>query len=370
MKILIATNAFKNSLSAISACDAIKNGLQKKYPNHIYDICPVCDGGDGTCEVISLAIGAEMKKVNTVGPLYEKVKSEYGIHKEKKIAIIEIAKVAGLSMIPSQSRNPLITTTFGAGALVKDALDNGCKKIIFCIGGTCTNDAGMGLLISLGVKFYDKNHNELEGIGKSLEDVYEIDYSNLDTRLKETEIIVANDVTNCLYGNNGAAYVYAKQKGASKEMIERLDKGLQNFSKVLDKTFNVDSQSISGGGSGGGLGISLRLFLNAKLESGFDIVKEYVNLEEKIKNADIVITGEGKLDSQTKNGKGPIGVAKLAKKYNKKVVAVCGKAEKDIYFKEVDEIFILCEFAREISLTELINEGYVHLSKMAETIVL
>ena len=370
MKILIAANAFKNSLSAVAACEAIKKGLEKRYPNHQYDLCPVCDGGDGTCEVISLSIGAETRKVNTTGPFNEPIVSEYGYQKDNNIAVIEIAKVAGLSLIDNDKRNPEYTTTYGAGALIKDALDNGCKTIIFCVGGTGTNDAGMGMLSALGVKFYDRNHNVLPGIGKSLIEVDSIDLTELDCRLKETKIIVANDVTNCLYGENGAAYVYAKQKGADKEMIKRLDEGLKNFASVLDKTFNVDSQSILGGGSGGGIGVALNLFLNASLESGFDIVKQFVNLEDKIKNADIVITGEGKLDSQTKNGKAPIGVARLAKKYDKKVVAICGKAEKDISFKEVDEIFILCEFAKEISLKELINEGYTHLARMAETISL
>ena len=190
----------------------------------------------------------------------------------------------------------------------------------------------------------------------------------MDPRLENTKIIVANDVKNPLFGPNGAAYVYAKQKGATKEMIKILDDGLKNYAKIIEKTFNIVTQKIIGGGSGGGLGLSLKVFLNARLESGFNVVKRYIDLENKIKQADLIITGEGSLDNQTKQGKGPLGVAKLAKKYNKHVYAICGRIEKDVNFEEIDKMYSIVEFAKDFDLSDLIENGYAHLKSVAENI--
>lgn len=368
MRILIATNSFKNSMTANNACFAIKEGLYKNYPLYEYDLCPISDGGDCTCEVLSQALNAKMIKVNTTGPLFESIIGHYGYHEKKKLAIIETATVAGISILKKDKLNPLKTTTYGVGALLKDAIDRGCKTIIIGVGGTCTNDGGMGLLASLGVKFYDEEKNELPGIGEALEKVVSIDITNLDNRLKDIKIIVANDVKNPLFGPNGAAYVYARQKGANKQMIKILDDGLKNYAKVVEKTFNVETQKIIGGGSGGGLGLSLKIFLNAKLENGFNVVKRYIGLENKIKKADLIITGEGTLDQQTKQGKGPLGVAKLAKKYNKYVYAICGRIEKDVSFKEIDKMYSIVEFAKDLDITDLIKNGYSHLKSVAESI--
>ena len=228
----------------------------------------------------------------------------------------------------------------------------------------------MGLLSALGVKFYDSQENELLGIGESLINVNRIDISNLDKNLENIKFIVANDVKNPLYGPNGAAYVYAKQKGANKQMIKELDEGLKNFAGVVEKQFNVDALKMIGGGSGGGLGFSLKVFLNAKLENGFNVVKRYIRLEKKIKEADLIITGEGSLDGQTKEGKGPLGVAKLAKKYDKPVLAICGKIEKDISFKEIDKMYSIVEFAKDLDVSHLIKNGYTHLKSISENISL
>lgn len=368
MRILIATNSFKHSMTANNACFAIKEGLIKNYPSYEYDLCPISDGGDCTCEVLSKALNAEIIQLKTKGPLFEDIIGHYGFHKRKKIAIIETATVAGATMLEKEQLNPLKTTTYGIGALIKDAIARGSKTIIIGVGGTCTNDGGMGLLTSLGVRFLDQENQELIGIGESLEKVRFIDISNLDSKLKEVKFIVANDVRNPLFGPNGAAYVYAKQKGATKQMIKRLDDGLKNFAKVIDETFHVDTQKIVGGGSGGGLGLSLKVFLNAKLENGFNVVKRYIDLENKIKNADLIITGEGSLDCQTKQGKGPLGVAKLAKKYNKNVYAICGSIEKNVNFKEIDKMYSIVEFAKNIDLNDLIEHGYDHLKSVAENI--
>lgn len=370
MKILIATNSFKNSITANNACYAIKEGLCKNYPTFEYDLCPISDGGDCTCEVLSHALKAKIIDVNAKGPFFNDIVGHYGYHEKKKMAIIETATVAGIALLKKKELNPLKTTTFGVGALIKDALDKGCKTIIIGVGGTCTNDGGMGLLSSLGVKFFDKDNQELLGIGESLIKVDRIDTSKLDSRLQDVKIIVANDVKNPLYGPNGAAYVYAKQKGANKKMIEMLDDGLKNYAMVIDKTFDIHTQKVIGGGSGGGLGLALKVFLNARLENGFNVVKRYIGLENKIRKADLIITGEGSLDSQTKQGKGPLGVAKLAKKYNKQVFAICGKIEKDIKIKEIDKAYSIVEFAKDLDIKDLIKDGYLHLKNAAENIVI
>lgn len=370
MKILIATNSFKNSMSAAKACYAIKEGLIKNYPNFEYDLCPIGDGGDCTCEILTQALSAKLIEVKTKGPLFEDIIGYYGYHEKKKLAIIETATVAGITLLKKNQLNPLKTTTYGVGQLIKDAISRGCKTIIVGVGGTCTNDGGMGFLTSLGVKFYDKDKNELLGVGESLSKVHSIDLTNLDEKISNVKIIVANDVKNPICGPNGAAYVYAKQKGATKQMIKDLDMGLKNFASVLDKTFNINSQKIIGGGSGGGIGLSLKVFLNAKLENGFNVVKRYIGLEKKIKEADLIITGEGSLDGQTKQGKGPLGVAKLAKKYNKPVFAVCGKIEKDISFKEIDKMYSIVEFSKDLDVSYLIANGYDHLRHASENIKL
>ncbi len=368
MKILVAANSFKNSMSATNACYAIKEGLLKKYPTFEYELCPICDGGDSTCEVLSQALKAKIIEVETVGPLFEKITGHYGYHEKKKLAIIETATAAGISLLKKNQLNPLKTTTFGVGPLIKDAIKRGCKTIIIGVGGTCTNDCGMGLLNALGAKFYDSQGNELLGVGESLNKVEKIDLSVLDKNLENIKIIVANDVKNPLYGPNGAAYVYAKQKGATKKMIKDLDDGLKNFSKVVERKFNINTLKIIGGGSGGGLGFSLKVFLNAKLENGFHVVKKYISLERKIKAADLIITGEGSLDGQTKQGKGPLGVAKLAKKYNKPVLAICGKIEKDISFKEIDKMYSIVDFAKDLDVSHLIKNGYTHLKSVSENV--
>lgn len=368
MKILVAANSFKNSMSATNACYAIKEGLLKKYPTFEYELCPICDGGDSTCEVLSQALKAKIIEVETVGPLFEKITGHYGYHEKKKLAIIETATAAGISLLKKNQLNPLKTTTFGVGPLIKDAIKRGCKTIIIGVGGTCTNDCGMGLLNALGAKFYDSQGNELLGVGESLNKVEKIDLSVLDKNLENIKIIVANDVKNPLYGPNGAAYVYAKQKGATKKMIKDLDDGLKNFSKVVERKFNINTLNIIGGGSGGGLGFSLKVFLNAKLENGFHVVKKYISLERKIKAADLIITGEGSLDGQTKQGKGPLGVAKLAKKYNKPVLAICGKIEKDISFKEIDKMYSIVDFAKDLDVSHLIKNGYTHLKSVSENV--
>lgn len=368
MKILIAANSFKNSMSATNACYAIKEGLLKKYPTFEYELCPIGDGGDSTCEVLSHALKAKIIEVETVGPLFEKITGHYGYHEKKKLAIIETATAAGISLLKKNQLNPLKTTTFGVGPLIKDAIKRGCKTIIIGVGGTCTNDCGMGLLNALGAKFYDLKGNELLGVGESLNKVEKIDLSELDKNLENIKIIVANDVKNPLYGPNGAAYVYAKQKGATKKMIKDLDDGLKNFSKVVERKFNINALKIIGGGSGGGLGFSLKVFLNAKLENGFHVVKKYISLERKIKAADLIITGEGSLDGQTKQGKGPLGVAKLAKKYNKPVLAICGKIEKDISFKEIDKMYSIVDFAKDLDVSHLIKNGYTHLKSVSENV--
>lgn len=271
-----------------------------------------------------MATKGEIIKKKVTGPLGYEIDSYFGILGNTKTAVIEMAAAAGLNLVPEDKRNPLNTTTYGVGELIKAAIDYGCNKIILGLGGSATNDGGIGMAEALGVKFYDKNGKKLNPIGKSLMEINYIDKSNMDTRLNNIEIVAACDVNNPLYGFEGAAYVYAPQKGATQEIVEFLDKGLKNYADQIKRQFSIDISNIPGSGAAGGLGGGLIAFLNAKLKSGINIVMEHCNFENEIKDADLLITGEGKTDVQTAYGKAIIGVASIASKYNVPVICLSG----------------------------------------------
>lgn len=324
MKVLVAIDSLKGSLTSIEAGNSIKQGILNVCQNASVEVVPLADGGEGTVEALAYGMNGEVKEITVTGPLSEKVKAKYGLLKNEKTAIIEMAQSSGLPLVCESLRNPLNTTTFGMGEVIKDAINEGCRNFIIGLGGSATNDCGVGMLQALGFEFYDENDNLVGLGGKVLNNIKRINTSNKLKELDECYFEIACDVTNPLYGKNGASYIYGPQKGATPEIVETLNDGMINFSNVVEKTLNKFVSEVEGAGAAGGLGYGFLAFLNTNLKSGIDIVLEKTKLEEKIKNVDIVITGEGKLDYQTAMGKGPIGVAKLGKKHNKKVIGLAG----------------------------------------------
>ncbi|GAI84971.1 unnamed protein product, partial [marine sediment metagenome] len=322
MKIVVAPDSFKGSLTAVEVSEAIEQGVREIFPEAEIVKIPMADGGDGTVQCLVNATGGEILREKVTGPLGDEVLASYGILGDKKTAVIEMAEASGLTLIPENKRNPLITTTYGTGQLIKAALDQGCRKMIIGIGGSATNDGGAGMVQALGAKLLDKDREEIGFGGGELKKVNRIDISNLDNRLSDTKVLVASDVNNPLCGPKGASRIYGPQKGATPGMIKKLDESLAHFAKLVKRDLHKDIKNIPGAGAAGGLGASLIAFLDAELRPGIEIMIEIVKLEQAIKDTDLVITGEGKIDSQTIYGKAPIGVAKIAKKYSIPVIAV------------------------------------------------
>jgi glycerate kinase len=322
MKIVVAPDSFKGSLTAVEVSDAIGQGVREIFPEAEIVKIPMADGGDGTVQCLVNATGGEILRKKVTGPLGDEVLASYGILGDKKTAVIEMAEASGLTLVPENKRNPLITTTYGTGQLIKAGLDRGCRKMIIGIGGSATNDGGAGMVQALGVKLLDQERKEIGFGGGELKKVFRIDAKYLDNRLSETKVLIASDVSNPLCGPKGASRIYGPQKGATPEIIEELDKSLAHFAEVIKRDLHKNVKDVPGAGAAGGLGASLMAFLDAELRPGIEIVIEIVKLEQAIKDADLVITGEGKIDSQTIYGKAPIGVARIAKKYNIPVVAV------------------------------------------------
>ncbi|MCC0632597.1 glycerate kinase [Clostridioides sp. ZZV15-6388] len=329
MKVLISIDSLKGSLSSIEAANAIKKGILKVKKDAEVKILPLADGGEGTVDALVQGMNGKKETIEVTGPIIKKVSATHGLLKGTNTAIIEMAQASGLTLVPTEFRNPLYTTTYGVGEIIKEAINKGYRNFIVGIGGSATNDAGVGMLQALGFEFYDENNN-LVGLGGTV--LNEIRHIKVDNRLKELDecnFKIACDVNNPLFGKNGAAYIYGPQKGATPEIIEELDNGLRNFSKVVKSNLNKDVANVEGVGAAGGLGFAFLAFLNSKLESGVKIILDEIKLEDEIKCVDLVITGEGRLDNQTAMGKAPIGVAKLAKKYGVKVIGLAGATTED-----------------------------------------
>lgn len=326
MKVVVAIDSFKGSLSSIEAGEAVKRGVLKAIPEAKVLVRPLADGGEGTVEALTLGMGGKLETVEVTGPLGEKVTCSYGIVElvKKKIAIIEMAKAAGITLVPKEKRNPLYTTTYGVGEVIKDAISKGCRHFIVGIGGSATNDGGVGMLQALGYGILDKNGNQVKFGAAGLEEIEKITDTDVIPELRECTFRVACDVTNPLCGGLGCSVVFGPQKGANSEIITQMDQWLSDYAKLVSDKYKKTDANYPGTGAAGGLGFAFKSFTNAVLESGVKIVLEETNLENDIKDADIVITGEGCLDGQTIYGKAPIGVAKLAKKYDKAVIAFSG----------------------------------------------
>ena len=327
MKAVVVMDSLKGSLSSMEAGEAAKAGILAANPEATVIVKPLADGGEGTTEALVCGLNGRLKTIQVTGPIYEPVIAQYGIIDE--VAVIEMAQAAGLPQVPTEKRNPLVTTTYGVGEMIKACVESGCKKFIIGIGGSATNDAGIGMLMALGYKFLDANGQEVVQGGQGLSQIVSIDASDVLPGLSSCEFKIACDVTNPLYGEQGAAYIYAPQKGATPEIVKTLDDGLRHFARIVEWDQKADFANLPGAGAAGGLGFAFTAFLNGTLQSGVQLILEETKLEEVLKGADYVLTGEGRLDHQTAMGKAPIGVAKLAKKYNCKVIGVAGATTND-----------------------------------------
>ncbi|ADL70047.1 glycerate kinase [Thermoanaerobacterium thermosaccharolyticum DSM 571] len=368
MKILVAPDSFKGSLSSKEVLEAISEGIRRAIDAEIVGV-PIADGGEGTVDALIFSSGGKVVEAEVVGPLGDTVKSFFGILNDGT-AVIEMAASSGLSLVPDNMRNPLITTTYGVGQLIKEALDKGCRKFIIGLGGSATNDGGAGMIQALGVKLLDEDGKDIPYGGGNLYKLKKVDISSIDKRVYESIFIVASDVTNPLCGENGASAVYGPQKGATKEMVEILDDNLRHYASVVKETLGKDFSDVPGAGAAGGLGFSLMAFLNAKIRSGIDIVMEASNIDEKIKSCDIVITGEGNTDFQTAYGKAPAGIARIAKKYGKPVLILSGglgKNYKDLYDVGVTSMFSIVD--KPMTLQEAMINAKKLMSDRAEDII-
>ncbi|HEY8805008.1 MAG TPA: glycerate kinase [Clostridium sp.] len=370
MKIIIAPDSFKGSLSALEVCENIEKGIRKVFGTAEIVRVPMADGGEGTVQSLVDATGGEIINLKVKGPLLKEVDAFYGILGDGNTAVIEMASASGLTLLTQEERNPMKTTTYGTGQIIKYALDMGCRNIIIGIGGSATNDGGAGMVKALGIKLLDEKSEEIDFGGGNLNRLKSIDLSEIDSRIKQCNIVVACDVNNPLCGEKGASYIFGPQKGADENMIITLDKNLSHYSEMIKKYLGVSIKDYPGAGAAGGLGGGLLAFLNAKLQPGINIVIETTALEEKLKDADLVITGEGMIDYQTQYGKTPYGVAKLAKKYNIPVIAIAGaigKGAEELYSKVFDSIFSIVD--KPMQLEESIENSELLLQKTAERIM-
>ncbi|MFD2100535.1 glycerate kinase [Flagellimonas iocasae] len=330
MKFVLAPDKYKGSLTGHEFCDAVESGIRKVFPNAEILKRPLADGGDGTIEVVAHYLNAHSISLEVTDPLFRKIKADYLLSDDKKTAFIEMSEASGYKVLTKSEMNCMRTTSLGTGEMILDALEKGAKNIVLGIGGSATNDGGMGMATALGYEFLDKNGNSLDPIGKNLALVNEIRTEGVHKKLEGATIQVACDVNNPLYGENGAAKVYGPQKGASPEEVEVLDKGLEHFAQIIQSTFGVDVQKIPGAGAAGGMGAGAVVFLDAKLTSGVDLVMQLANFDEALTDADWIITGEGQLDGQTFSGKTIAGVIQSAKKKGVPIAAFCGSVNVSI----------------------------------------
>lgn len=331
MNVLIAIDSFKGSLSARKLVHAIEEGITTVYPEANIRKTPIGDGGEGTIDSLIEGLHGQLVFKTVKGPLFEDVEAYYGILPEGKTAILEMAISSGLPLVKPALRDPRNTTTYGVGELILDALDKGVREFIVGIGGSATNDGGIGMLSALGYRFYDKENQELKPIGGSLDKIHRIDKSQVDSRLEEATFLVACDVDNPLCGPRGASHTYGPQKGATPDIVEELDSGLLHFSNLVKDTFQIDKAHLAGAGAAGGLGYGFATLLNGELRPGIDIVFEQLAFEEQLKDIDIIVTGEGQIDFQSVMGKALAGVAKAAKKNGIPVIALGGSVKDEAY---------------------------------------
>ncbi len=369
MKIVIAPDSFKESLSALEVATHIRAGFREIYPDADYVMLPVADGGEGTVEAMVAATGGTVIRLSVTGPLGEPVDAIFGLTGDGRTAIIEMAAASGLMLVPPEARNPLVTTTFGVGELIAAALDSGARHLIVGIGGSATNDGGAGMLQALGVRLLDADGKDLGPGGGELGRLKIIDVSGLDARLSGCHIEVACDVDNPLIGPRGASAVFGPQKGATPDKVTLLDANLGHYAAVIKTALGVDVAELPGAGAAGGLGAAFKAFLGADLKLGSEIVTTAVGLDAAVADADLVITGEGRIDGQTVHGKTPIGVARVAKRHGKPVIGIAGclgdEAEA-VFAHGIDAVFSV--LSRPCSLSEALAEAGDNLRATARNV--
>lgn len=369
MKIVIVPDSFKESMTAMEVCLAIEKGFRKVIPSAEYVKVPIGDGGEGTVQSLVDGTKGQLVSLSVTGPLGKRVEGFYGVSGDGQTAFIEMAAASGLHLVPKEERNPLVTTTKGTGELILDALDRGVKHIILGLGGSATNDGGTGMAAVLGARFFNRVGEEIQPLADSLHELSRIDITNLDERLRDIKVEAACDVTNPLVGEKGASAVFGPQKGATKEMVHILDRNLQNYGEVVEKCLNISVLGMPGAGAAGGLGAGVAAFLNGELKKGIDIVLDYIHFEQYLEGTDLVITGEGQIDSQTIYGKGPVGVAKRAKKYDVPVIAIAGSIGSHyeaVFDHGIDAVFSIVNGIT--SLEQALQHGKVNMEKTAENV--
>lgn len=364
---MIAPDSFKGSLPSIEAARRLAAGLQRALPEARFRLIPIADGGEGTVDALIAAVGGHKEKVTVCGPLGEPVEAFFGLLGDGKTAVVEMAAASGLHLVPESARDPRRATTRGTGELILAALNAGCERLLIGIGGSATNDGGAGMAQALGVRLLDAAGEELPPGGAALARLDRIDTSGIDPRVARARIDVACDVDNPLTGPEGASAVYGPQKGATPEMVEELDAALSHYAGVIERDVGIRVRDVPGAGAAGGLGAGLLAFTPARMRRGAEWIVETAGLEEAVREADLVITGEGRMDGQTSRGKAPLGVASVARKHGKPVLAVVGGASPDADAL-VDEYFeaILAPWQRPISLEEAMTGAAEALEALGE----
>ena len=329
MKVVVAIDSLKGSLSSMEAGLAIKEGVLAAQPDAEVIVKPLADGGEGTTDALIEGMNGERIDLTVTGPMHTPVDAYYGYLKDTNTAVMEMASAAGITLVPDKEKNPLLATSYGVGEMIIDAIQRGCRNFIIGIGGSITNDGGIGMLKALGVRFLDEKGEDAGEGGQALAKVACIDLSGLNPLLKECHIQVACDVNNPLCGESGSTYVYGPQKGVTEDMKKTLDEAMAHFARVTSESLENDYMNTPGAGAAGGLGFAFLAYVGATLTPGIELILDAVGLEDELSGADVVVTGEGRLDFQTAMGKAPVGVAKLAKKYNARVVAFAGSVTKE-----------------------------------------
>lgn len=342
MKVVIAPQGFKGNLTAFQVSQAIDRGIRRVIPGVVTKLVPMADGGEGTTQALVDALGGDMIPVEVTGPLGERVIARWGLLSDGVTAVIEMAAASGLGLVPPERRNPLVATTYGTGELIRDALTRGCRKFIIGIGGSATNDGGAGMAQALGARLLNAKGMPIAFGGAALASLERIDITTMDSRLAGCDILLACDVDNPLCGSKGASCVYGPQKGATEEMVAQLEAALAHYADVIERDLGIDIRDAPGAGAAGGLGAGLLVFLNARLRPGVDVIIEAAGLVGHLREAELVFTGEGKIDDQTARGKTPIGVARKAKEFGLPVIAIAGEigdGYQAVYSQGIDAVF-------------------------------
>lgn len=369
MKIIIAPDSYKESLTAMEVADAIEKGFRQVLPDAYYHKLPMADGGEGTVQSLVDATGGRIIYQSVTGPLGDTVEAHYGVTGSGKTAIIEMAAASGLHLVPPDMRNPLKTTSYGTGELILAALDQGAERIIVGIGGSATNDGGSGMAQALGIRMLDAQGNSIGLGGRALAHLVTIDMADLDPRLASVTLDIACDVNSPLCGESGASCVFGPQKGATPEMVQQLDSYLSDYARIMKQQMNKDVKDIPGAGAAGGLGAAFVGLLNAKLRPGIDIVMDALNFSQLVADADLVITGEGRIDSQTIHGKTPIGVARTAKQFGIPVIGIAGCVSHDcdvVYEHGIDAVFAVVPGA--VSLEVALKEAAINVERTSRNV--